>query len=167
MRYAIIYDNLVINLTNLLPEHVDDYAASLGEDQSLVSLESEAQVDIGWSYVEGTFSPPIPVILPSQPHRVSKIDFYRLFTDPQKTQLNAWRKATSALTVEDYSDPAKGLIIQLEIVFQLFEMPSEFIELDNPDTQLALMLLSYAGVFGNDEEVAAAEMARIISGTFP
>lgn len=102
-----------------------------------------------------------------RPVQISRIDFSRLFTGLQQARINALRKAVADLTVSDYSDPSKGLLIQLEIVFQQFDLPLEYIELNHEDTRLGLELLGYAGIFGEDPVLTEQEINRIIKGDTP
>lgn len=118
-----------------------------------------------WFEIEGFDA--TPRTAQPKPIQISRIDFARLFTGVQQAKINALRKICTALTLEDYSDPTKGLFIQLEIVFQQFDMPLEFIELNHDDTRLGLELLAYAGVFGEDTTLADTEVERIIQGNPP
>ena len=110
---------------------------------------------------------PAPEVGLYGPGQISRIDFTRLFSGMQQASINAFRKACAALTPADYVDPSAGLLIQLEIVLQQFDLPAEFIELNHPDTRLGLELLGYAGVFGEDPATITSEIDRIIAGDLP
>lgn len=153
----------------------------LGYFEGSLAVEDREGVPVGWievdppigvgpyylhagaSWVETDVAPPVPPE-PYIPIQISRIDFTRLFTGAQQASINALRKACGALTLADYADPSAGLLIQLEIVFQQFDLPAEFIELNHPDTRLGLELLAYAGVFGEDPSSALAEVERILAG---
>lgn len=165
MRYAIMRDNVVTGLTTFDDEPPEGWSA--GEGLGLFPLQDGQEPAPGWVWEGGEFHPPVEEVAPTEPRRVSCIDFSRLFRGPQQIKINAWRKQVAALTSEDYADPTQALAIQLELVFQAFDLPDEFIELDHPDLTLALGLLAYAGVFGDDPAVIASETARIIAGGRP
>lgn len=163
MRYAIMRDNLVTGLTTFEDGPPEGWSA--GEGLGLFALQDGQNPAPGWVWADGEFQPPSPVELPTEPHRVSRIDFVRLFRVEQQMAVNALRKRVAALQPEDYTNPAQQLFIMLEVVLQQFDLPAEFIELDHPDTATGLGLLAIAGVFG--EGNSSAEVARIIRGERP
>lgn len=155
---AVIFEGVVVSM-ELVGE---DWVPPAGHQHVLNPPEG---VTTGWLYSGGQFSAPPAPEPPAEPHRVSRIDFVRLFRVEQQMAVNALRKRVAALQPEDYTSPDHQLLVMLEVVLQQFDLPDEFIELDHSDTATGLGLLAIAGVFGEGD--SSAEVARIIRGERP
>lgn len=122
------------------------------------STEEVVWVDGAWE-VRALPPAPEPAL---QPIRVTKIDFSRLFTLSERAALNAAKATIRAMTPTDYADPAKEPLVQLEIVVESFDLPAEFIELDHPDTVIAVgTVLVNAGI------LTPARAAEVLANTPP
>lgn len=105
-------------------------------------------------------------------NRVSKVDFWRLFSVQQQAMITAWREEIRArITLEQLqanaSNPQYQLYGQLNSLFQTQDAIPEYIELDHPDTSSALWAFAFIGVFGNDLAVQNSEITRILFNTPP
>jgi hypothetical protein len=141
---------------NCIPQGLPDHDYDQ-EDQIWTSLETseEARTATGWSLAptQPSFNPttemvlwlngawqvtalPAPPVVVAPPRRVSKIAFSRLLTNNEKASLYAAEYLIRNLTLSDrVTQPA---LVALEICQKGFDMLSEFIELDHPDTILAV-----------------------------
>jgi hypothetical protein len=101
--------------------------------------------------------PPPP---PPEPVRVSKIDFFRLFTQAENAAFNRKRKETQLLAPADYADPTKALIVAFEVFLNLFDA-TDTIELNNEDTVNGVNLLAALGI------IAPTRVVQVLAGTKP
>ena len=74
----------------------------------------------------------------NEPRRVTKIVFSRLFTFQERAILNAAKATIRGMTPNDYGNPFLMPIVALELIMDAFELPAEYIELNHPDTILAI-----------------------------
>lgn len=111
----------------------------------LVGLSDESLADLSWvdparGFADRRF---VPIDVPDpepepEPVRVTKIGFSRLFTQAERLAMLALRKQIGELTAEALVDPANLALAQAAAMFESFDLPAEFIELDHPDTIAAV-----------------------------
>ncbi len=95
------------------------------------------------------------------PQRVTKIAFSRLFTFQERAILNAAKATIRGMTPNDYGNPFLMPIVALELIMDAFELPAEFIELNHPDTILAIgTVFVQAGILTRQraEQILAYQM---------
>jgi hypothetical protein len=55
-KYAVLYNNIVVNIILLKQEDFDSYTSAAGLDpNNLIELNESTFADIGWQYVDGQF----------------------------------------------------------------------------------------------------------------
>jgi hypothetical protein len=140
--------------------------------EGYIFVEAPEGVGAGYSYVNGEFiAPPPPDALETQepttePIRVTKARFGDLFTVQQQVVMNLIRWQIAQMDITDRMNPDNPLNFA-EILFQKFDLPAEFIELDHPSTIQGIGFLGLLGVFGSDPVVREAEIERVLSNTLP
>lgn len=123
-------------------------------------------VGADWVLIDAVDAPAEVVASPLL--RTTKIDFMRLLTLSQRVTMLAIRADVRAMTLADYADPAKAGLVGAALMFEQFDLASEFVELGHPETIYGVSVLMVgAGIFGPDLAVAAAEAARVLSNTPP
>jgi hypothetical protein len=141
----------------LVEETIPTYDARIG---LVGSGFAELTVDIETHRVAGVreiLTNPAP-----EPFRVSKIEFSRLFSFAERVSIEYMKKAVAAQSPSDFGDPTNLPMQMLAVVLTSFDLPSEFIELDNADTIVAVgTVLVGAGVLTSDRA------ARILTGLPP
>lgn len=159
MRHAVLRGDAVANIIIASP------GFDPGDGQRVVPLEDGVPVGPGWTYDGETFSPPAePDPQPMAPDlRPTKSRFGDLFTDDQHGRMNLIRWQCSQMDATDRAVPDNPLVYA-ETMFRKFDLPAEFIELDNPMVADGLGLLGMLGVFGDD---AATEIPRILRNELP
>lgn len=133
----------------------------------LVGLTDESLADLSWAspalgYSDAKFIP-VEVADPAPtPLRVTKIGFSRLFTQAERLALLAKRKEVAALTAAQLLEPENLALAQAAAMFESFDLPAEYIELDHPDTVAAVgTLLVALGV------LTAPRAAAVLANTPP
>jgi hypothetical protein len=116
--------------------------------------EMPVWVDDEW-VIEQLPAPPPQVV------KVSKMDFARLFTNNEKASINAAKAKIRQMTDADYANPLFTNLVMLELVFNAFEYPLEYIELTHPDTLQGINVLALAGI------LAPERVAEVLSNTIP
>ncbi|HAS0804890.1 TPA: tail fiber assembly protein [Enterobacter roggenkampii] len=117
-RYALVEDGVVKNLVSW------DGEGDLFEGYTVIELEQDVEVSIGWSYADSTFTaPPVPElsqaekIASAEQEQSSRLDVAksaiviwqtkllmgRKLTDTETSQLNAWMDYIDAVTAVDTS----------------------------------------------------------------
>jgi hypothetical protein len=121
-----------------------------------VTLSTDGLVFIGVKNV-------VKLLKPTEPLRVSKMDFARLFTLTERVALNKAKTMIRDLTVDQRSDLVTNYtLLALEVVLDDMNLPAEFIELDNQDTMYAVNTVLVAAGILTSERAAA-----VLSGTTP
>lgn len=96
------------------------------------------------------------------PKRITKMAFAGLLTLQERAGLLGAKKVIAELTSAEYADIANIGYVYLDVVLQNFELPAEFIELNHPDTILAVStVLVQSGILTTER----AE--RVLSGLKP
>lgn len=128
MNYAIIENNIVENIT------ISDSQLY----QNWVSIPQGANVGIGYTYVNGVFTP--PVASPQLKRTLTKLEYMNRFTDAELAGIY-----TTAKTV-----------VAVEIWLEKFKLATE-INLDDPTTIAGLQAMEGAGllVVGRSAEILA------------
>jgi hypothetical protein len=98
-----------------------------------------------------------------EPVRVSKARFGDLFTTAEHRAMNLIRWQITQLTLDDRVNAANPLP-DVEVLFQKFDLPAEFIELDNALTVQGISVLGMLGIFGGN---AVTRIEAILSNTLP
>lgn len=159
VRYAVRLDNI-----NFFAESM-----VLAEDDVLpvgwiVSNPPEAEGDhlftgSGWVPMARADAPVItpPPATETDPRRVSKARFGDLFTTAEHRAMNLIRWQISQMTLEDRLNVDNPLP-DVEVLFQKFDLPAEFIELNNPLTIQGVSVLGMLGVFGSNAEVRITQV---------
>lgn len=137
--------------------------------KDLIGLKDQSLADLGWTDPAlgyrgfGFFPVPDPVVQPpAKVVRVSKIDFSRLLTLPERAALLGLRKQIAAMSPAEFADPVNTAFVQAAIMFESFDLPAEFIELTHPDTVAAVGTLMVAlGV------ITSKRATEILAGQAP
>lgn len=96
-----------------------------------------------------------------QPIQLSKIDFWRLFTNVEKGKYEGLRKQVAELTFAELSLIENIGFLQLAVIFREFDLLNEFIELDNAETIQGLYILQQSGMLTEDR------LVQVMAGTPP
>lgn len=135
---------------------------------ALVGLADVSLADLSWAdpalgFAGVAFTPVQAPDPPAPgPVRVTKIGFSRLFTLDERLAMLAIRKQVAALTGAQLLEPANIAFTQAAAMFESFDLPAEYIELDHPDTIAAVgVLLVLLGV------LSAPRAAQILANTAP
>lgn len=100
----------------------------------------------------GFFPVEVPDARPS-PHRLPKIDYWRLFTGEEETAFNRARRQVAALTDDDYDDPSKAGLVALERFLNRFDA-TPIVEADHPETHQGVDLLVALSILTPERAVA-------------
>lgn len=160
----------IVKINEGIVESVESWDGSPFENppgRRVVMVDDSHQVQPGWIFNPGT-NTLISTVPMQGPKRVNKVDFMRLFTLTERVRFNAFKKQVAALQGADYvsSDPAKQLLVALEVLFEQLDAVS-IVELDHSETVQGIGLLAMAGILGSDPEAADARVAQILSGQLP
>lgn len=97
---------------------------------------------------------PVEVADPKpSPHRLPKIDYWRLFTGDEETKFNRARRQVAGLTDADYEDEAKAGLIGLERFLNRFDA-TPIVEVDHPETHQGVDLLVALSILTAERAVA-------------
>lgn len=96
------------------------------------------------------------------PVRVTKMDFSRLFTLSERAAQQAARKHIASMTPTEYASLENLGYVYLDVMFQNFDLPTEYIELNHPDTIYAIET-----VMVNAGLLTAERAAQIIANQPP
>ena len=89
---------------------------------------------------------PVEVADPrASPHRLPKIDYWRLFTGEEETAFNRARRQVASLTDADYDDATKVGLVALERFLNRFDA-TPIVEADHPETHAGVDLLVALGI---------------------
>lgn len=107
------------------------------DDASLANLDwvDPAQGYGGHGFIPVEVADPRP-----SPHRLPKIDYWRLFTGDEETAFNRARRQVAALADADYDDPTRAGLIALERFLNRFDA-TPIVEADHPETHQGVDLL--------------------------
>lgn len=139
------------------------------EGMQVYMIPENLYVEIGWQYIQETNSflktvnstPGVDV------RKIAKIDFMRLFTTNETVRYKLLRLQISNLTEADYmaavgGDAVKMALVQADVFFDRFDLASE-VEMDHPETVLAVGMLAQIGIFGKEPDVIAEHIAERVS----
>lgn len=127
MRFAIIERNTVINIALADSPLAENW------------VESET-AGVGWSYVDGVFSPPAEPPAPPPVRELTKIDYLKRFTQEERIAIRSAAKVNPV--AEDYIELLNAATV---------------IHLDDPDTVKGVKTLEAAGLLapGRAEQILA------------
>jgi hypothetical protein len=135
-----------VGVPGLLPTELVGLADT---DLADLSWVDPGQGYSGFGYIPVEVDDPRP-----SPHRLPKVDFWRLFTGEEETAFNRARRRVSGLTDADYDDPAKAGLVALERFLNRFDA-TPIVEVDHPETQAAIDLLVILEILTPERAVQA------------
>jgi hypothetical protein len=99
---------------------------------------------------------------------VSKADFMRLFTVPERITQNALLAEIAEFTPADYqsTDPMTVALLELQVLYQELGEVLE-VQLNYPETIQAVNLMGQVGIFGGNATVIAERISQVLGGVFP
>ena len=169
---AMIKDNVVVNV--VMAAEDPDFVYPGDHDLSVIVTDETGPAGIGYTYENGTFTaPPPPPPAPVEPIKMSKIDFRRLLT-PQEAAFYRLLEHAPRITgaelqtaFDPATEPAEAIELQVRIAvedaIQQFNLLSDTIEVDHPDTAEFLGVMGMAGMFAD----TTARIAQITAGQPP
>lgn len=132
-------------------------------------IPEDLYVEIGWQYVQETnsFLKTINSTPGTNVRKIAKIDFMRLFTTTETVRYKLLRLQIANLTEADYmaavgGDAIKMALVQADVFFDRFDLASE-VEMDHPETIVAVNMLGQIGIFGKAPDVTAEHIASRVS----
>lgn len=158
MKFARIINDVAVDV-------VTDPTTSFHPDLAALFVLVPDDVVAGSRLDGDNWTPPAEApgtVQPSEPHRMSLIDFLRLFTPTEMAGFNALRKTVAALAPEDYGDPTKAALVGFEVGLMHYDALREgLIELDHIETVQWLSLLVPLGV------LTAERLPLVLAGQAP
>lgn len=129
---------------------------------------STTQVGVGYLFniVTNSFTPTANGAVIQQV--VSKADFMRLFTIPERITMNALLAQVAQFTPQDYqsTDPATQALLALQVLYEELQEVTA-VQLNYPETIQAVNLMAEVGIFGGNATVQAERIQEVLGGIFP